>query len=72
MDMALDYGYSPAPSSAVTDCFDDMTDEELDKYFANFVPLSNLPTPPPTKDLLSASTRVPSSQAQPQSPELEG
>ncbi|KAF1912963.1 hypothetical protein BDU57DRAFT_521580 [Ampelomyces quisqualis] len=28
----------------------DMTDEELDKYFATYVPLSNLPTPPPAKE----------------------
>lgn len=27
-----------------------MTDEELDKYFATYVPLSNLPTPPPAKE----------------------
>ncbi|KAF2279324.1 uncharacterized protein EI97DRAFT_364722, partial [Westerdykella ornata] len=29
---------------------DDMTDEELDLWFANCVPLSNLPTPPPAKE----------------------
>ncbi|KAF1940541.1 hypothetical protein EJ02DRAFT_379579 [Clathrospora elynae] len=28
----------------------DMTDEELDQYLANYVPLSNLPTPPPAKE----------------------
>jgi hypothetical protein len=28
----------------------EMTDEELDKYFATYVPLSNLPTPPPAKE----------------------
>ncbi|KAF2201972.1 hypothetical protein GQ43DRAFT_448425 [Delitschia confertaspora ATCC 74209] len=27
-----------------------MSDEELDRYFANYVPLSNLPTPPPAKE----------------------
>jgi hypothetical protein len=28
----------------------DMTDEQLDAYFATYVPLSNLPTPPPAKE----------------------
>ncbi|KAL6703372.1 hypothetical protein ACN47E_009714 [Coniothyrium glycines] len=37
--------YSPATS--VTS---EMTDEELDNYFASYVPLSNLPTPPPVKE----------------------
>ncbi|KAF2731306.1 hypothetical protein EJ04DRAFT_566942 [Polyplosphaeria fusca] len=36
--------YSPALSIASVE---DMTDEELDKYFASYEPLSNLPTPPP-------------------------
>jgi hypothetical protein len=43
--------YSPAVS--VTS---DMTDEELDKYFATYVPLSNLPTPPPAKQRLQPET----------------
>ncbi|KAH7071998.1 hypothetical protein BKA63DRAFT_61490 [Paraphoma chrysanthemicola] len=43
--------YSPALS--VTS---DMTDEELDKYFATYVPLSNLPTPPPAKEPVSATS----------------
>jgi hypothetical protein len=37
--------YSPALSIT-----SDMTDEELDQYLASYVPLSNLPTPPPVKD----------------------
>lgn len=37
--------YSPALSAT-----SDLTDEELDKYFASCVPLSNLPTPPPVKE----------------------
>lgn len=37
--------YSPALSAT-----SDLTDEELDKYFASYVPLSNLPTPPPAKE----------------------
>lgn len=41
----VDMDYSPAIS--VTS---DMTEEELEKYFATYVPLSNLPTPPPVKD----------------------
>lgn len=59
--------YSPA-LSASTD-FSDMTDEELDKYFASCAPLSNLPTPPPTKDVLPI---VKLSAEQRQTPELEG
>ncbi|KAF2014154.1 hypothetical protein BU24DRAFT_409920 [Aaosphaeria arxii CBS 175.79] len=60
----------------------DMTDEELDKYFATYVPLSNLPTPPPVRDTLSdtpsASALLPSSslpllnpQVAQEAPELE-
>jgi hypothetical protein len=37
--------YSPALSIT-----SDMTDEELDQYLASYVPLSNLPTPPPVKE----------------------
>ncbi|KAF2747777.1 hypothetical protein M011DRAFT_476951 [Sporormia fimetaria CBS 119925] len=60
--MIQQYGYSsPALSSPVSTPpatqeldmdmdVDDMTDEELDLYFANYVPLSNLPTPPPVKE----------------------
>ncbi|ORY16821.1 hypothetical protein BCR34DRAFT_622259 [Clohesyomyces aquaticus] len=46
---------SPALSSAGSD-FSDMTDEELDQYFANYVPLSNLPTPPPAKETFAGKT----------------
>jgi hypothetical protein len=52
--------YSPAVS--VTS---DMTDEELDKYFATYVPLSNLPTPPPAKERLQPETAC-SSTSSPQ------
>lgn len=38
----MDSNYSPAMS--------EMSDAELDAYFATYVPLSNLPTPPPAKD----------------------
>jgi hypothetical protein len=37
--------YSPALSIN-----SDMSDEELEKYFASYIPLSNLPTPPPAKE----------------------
>jgi hypothetical protein len=48
----MEYGYWPAPSiHADVDDFDNMTDEELERYFANYVPLSNLPTPPPAKEV---------------------
>ncbi|KAF2122178.1 hypothetical protein BDV96DRAFT_663169 [Lophiotrema nucula] len=45
--------------------FDNMTDEELDKYFASCEPLSNLPTPPPTKDSLFADVVIANSIPQP-------
>ncbi|KAF2472822.1 uncharacterized protein BDR25DRAFT_312717 [Lindgomyces ingoldianus] len=38
-----------SPAFSVTSDFSDFTDEELDHYFATYVPLSNLPTPPPAK-----------------------
>jgi hypothetical protein len=48
----MEYGFSPAPSVDVdADDFDNMTDEEMERYFANYVPLSNLPTPPPAKEV---------------------
>jgi hypothetical protein len=37
--------YSPA-LSVYSEGNMDMTEEEMDSYFANYVPLSNLPTPP--------------------------
>ena len=40
----------PSPALSTTSNFSDFTDEELDKYFASYVPLSNLPTPPPAKE----------------------
>jgi hypothetical protein len=64
------------PLSATSDVdIDDMTDEELDHYFASYVPLSNLPTPPPAKDVISCQhedLRSSSLQVQCQTPELEG
>jgi hypothetical protein len=63
--------YSPAVS--VTS---DMTDEELDRYFATYVPLSNLPTPPPAKEnappAVSGSTSTPTPTTSQSSSELEG
>ncbi|KAF2034169.1 hypothetical protein EK21DRAFT_57109 [Setomelanomma holmii] len=61
--------YSPALSTT-----SDMTDEELDRYLATYVPLSNLPTPPPAREHVSAvpssaSTSTPSSQTQPSFPQ---
>lgn len=66
---------SPALSGTSDVDLDDMTDEELDMYFASYVPLSNLPTPPPAKDIvLCQPENLESStlQAQCQTPELEG
>lgn len=65
--------YSPALSIAsLAGDVDDMSEEELDKYFASYVPLSNLPTPPPAKE--QPVVAGPASQAQDErrSPELEG
>ncbi|KAL5114630.1 hypothetical protein ACEQ8H_007475 [Pleosporales sp. CAS-2024a] len=47
------------PAVSVTS---DMTDEELDKYFATYVPLSNLPTPPPAKEQAQAQQTTTSSR----------
>lgn len=66
-----------SPALSVTS---DMTDEELDKYFASYVPLSNLPTPPPAKEhaIPNRASPAPSSQSHDHtdvnanSPELEG
>ncbi|KAF2870863.1 hypothetical protein BDV95DRAFT_467377, partial [Massariosphaeria phaeospora] len=57
---------------AISD-MDDFTDEELDRYFANYVPLSNLPTPPPTKEQ-HVDLQMPSlgpEQLRTETPELE-
>jgi len=43
--------YSPALS-------DGMSDEELDAYFASYVPLSNLPTPPPPSKPVCCGDRL--------------
>ncbi|KAF2004729.1 hypothetical protein P154DRAFT_531296 [Amniculicola lignicola CBS 123094] len=46
--LELEHGIiSPAASPIGSVYSDDLSDEELDRYFANYVPLSNLPTPPP-------------------------
>ncbi|KAH8725689.1 hypothetical protein GQ44DRAFT_615239 [Phaeosphaeriaceae sp. PMI808] len=66
--------YSPALSMT-----SDMTDEELDRYFATYVPLSHLPTPPPVKEhaipkSLTSSSDVPSASSHSQTcsaPELQ-
>jgi hypothetical protein len=51
----------------------DMTDEELDKYFASCGSLSNLPTPPPAKEHHNNTTRTSSSQTETgSSAELQG
>jgi hypothetical protein len=65
--------YSPALSIT-----SDMTDEELDQYLASYVPLSNLPTPPPpAKDqhhrvAASPEPAYSSPAAQAQCPTLKG
>jgi hypothetical protein len=62
--------YSPALSIT-----SDMTDEELDQYLASYVPLSNLPTPPPVKDHHEAASPEPAYYAlavQTISPTLKG
>lgn len=67
MDMDMEYAYSPAPSSVASSVdTDNMTDEELDLYFASCVPLSNLPTPPPAKEIFAAP------EVQRKSSEIEG
>lgn len=48
----MDHTYCHSPALSATSNFSDFTDEELDKYFASYVPLSNLPTPPPAKEIL--------------------
>jgi hypothetical protein len=58
--------YSPAMSVN-----SDMTDEELDKYFATYIPLSNLPTPPPAKESHMNTTRTTTSSQTQTSPSSE-
>lgn len=66
--------YSPALSADAD--FDHMTDEQLDMHFANYLPLSNLPTPDPAKHFPGLTTEfsksAAASQAQRHVPELEG
>lgn len=49
----------------------DMTDEELDLYFATCGSLSNLPTPPPAKELGTEEHTSPTPQVQDFTPELQ-
>jgi hypothetical protein len=63
-----------SPAFSVTS---DMTDEELDHYFATCGSLSNLPTPPPakeptTEEPASTSTVTTTTQVQDFTPQLEG
>lgn len=63
--------YSPALS--VSSNTSDMTDEELDQYFASYVPLSNLPTPPPAKVVVVPRVMENMTEVvQAKTPELEG
>ncbi|PSN71428.1 hypothetical protein BS50DRAFT_584919 [Corynespora cassiicola Philippines] len=48
-----------SPALSVASITSDMTDEELDQYFASYVPLSNLPTPPPAKEAPSQPCDIP-------------
>lgn len=48
--------YSPALSVN-----SDMTEEELERYFETYIPLSNLPTPPPAKEHAIPSAPRPAS-----------
>lgn len=48
-----------SPALSMHSDISDMTDEELDKYFASCVPLSNLPTPPPAKEPTPARPSTP-------------
>jgi hypothetical protein len=53
----------------------EMTDEELDLYFAQCGSLSNLPTPPPAKDKEHTTIEKPistTSDLQDFAPELQG
>jgi hypothetical protein len=60
--------YSPAFSVN-----SDMTDEELDKYFETYGPLSNLPTPPPAKERAIPAAQLSSTTTTtPPAPELQG
>ena len=72
--------YSPLPLVDLD--FDDMTDEQLDRHFANCLPLENLPTPEPAKSCYFSARMTESStmteclsselQIQRHVPELEG
>ena len=73
------YGAMASPALSVRSNFSDMDDEELDRYLASCVPLSNLPTPPPAKEQQPHPGRTQSSllsefdvERRRRSPELEG
>ena len=65
-----------SPALSVASITSDMTDEELDQYFASYVPLSNLPTPPPAKEAPSQPCDIPPvnppTAVVDQAPELQG
>jgi hypothetical protein len=63
--------YSPALS--VSSNTSDMTEEEMDQYFASYVPLSSLPTPPPAKVVtIPCTVEDTTAVIQAKTPELEG
>jgi hypothetical protein len=65
--------YSPALSAN-----SDMTEEELEKYLETYIPLSNLPTPPPAKEQHAIPTAPrspvlpPTTTPESYSPEIQG
>jgi hypothetical protein len=62
-----------SPTLSVSSNTSDMTDEELDQYFASYVPLSSLPTPPPVKLVTIPRIRENATEVvQAKTPELEG
>lgn len=60
-----------SPALSVLSDLSDLSDDELDQYFASYVPLSNLPTPPPSKGSPKVE-RLPVPAVQQPSPELDG
>lgn len=58
-----------SPAFSITS---DMTDEELDLYFATCGSLSNLPTPPPAKEHTTEKLAPATSDVPEFAPELQG
>lgn len=58
-----------SPAFSITS---DMTDEELDLYFATCGSLSNLPTPPPAKENTTEKRASPTAQVKAFDAELQG